>query len=143
MGNHNFFVGSASIARIRADGLVVGTDTGTTEMLRVGGPAFVNGRLKVAGDVFFGDITASRSDAVLRVTPGATLTDPAVQLLGSTAGTTLGFDRNIIYVTSDYISFLKSDSASSGVIFRPNLPTSSAGLPSGALWNNGGTVQVA
>jgi hypothetical protein len=28
------------------------------------------------------------------------------------------------------------------VIFMPNLPTSSAGLPGGALWNNSGVINV-
>ena len=122
---------------------VFATDPGGTETLRVGGASFVNGYLKVVGDQSGGDIKALSGNSTLRVTPGSVATDPAIQLFGSGAGTTPGADRNVAYITSDYITFFKSDSASSGVILRPNLPTSSAGLPTGALWNDGGTVRVA
>jgi len=52
-----------------------------------------------------------------------------------------GSGSTYIQNASGTIDILRCDA--SGAVLMPNLPTSSTGLPAGALWNNSGTLRIA
>ena len=67
-----------------------------------------------------------------------------IQVTPNYEGVRLGHDGNAGYIDTvaggsggDVEPLIRPQ-----VIVLPNLPTSSAGLPSGALWNDGGTLKV-
>jgi hypothetical protein len=58
-----------------------------------------------------------------------------------TGGSTNSIDY-FQYINADALTVVGTVSATGALVVMPNLPTSSVGLPAGALWNSGGFVKV-
>jgi hypothetical protein len=58
-----------------------------------------------------------------------------------TGGSTNSIDY-FQYIDADALTVVGTVSATGALVVMPNLPTSSVGLPAGALWNSGGFVKV-
>ena len=65
-----------------------------------------------------------------------TTIDASLHVFGEGTGTTSGIKHEN---SSGTVTFETRDD---GVIIASNLPTSSAGLPTGALWNNSGVINI-
>jgi hypothetical protein len=97
-----------------------------------------------------GSRVAFRSTATLTTLNFATLTQPAIDI-GASNFSMYNTTGNLLFNTfSTGVGFygstlgnvlISTDRVNNRVIMQ--LPTSAAGLPSGALWNNGGVVNIA
>jgi hypothetical protein len=119
-------------------GSAPGTPLGDEVRISNGVGAF-GSHIVLQGGRSLGDITCLGNSSILRISPGSVSNSPAIQIFGSTS-TTL---PNNFFISSNRITFVQSNSTGTDVTFIPNIPTSATGLPSGALWNDAGTVKVA
>lgn len=82
-----------------------------------------------------GDNTATNLISTTRVDQFMISAGGGVYINGNVG---IGTDNN-----ANALTVVGTVSASGNLIVLPNLPTSSAGLPVGALWNDGGTLRIA
>ena len=91
-----------------------------------------NGSMSWVGDRIGINVTSSGT-ATAALT---TTIDASLHVFGEGTGTTSGIKHEN---SSGTVTFETRDD---GVIIASNLPTSSAGLPTGALWNNSGVINI-
>lgn len=135
---------------------------GKTSSISIGGnaSATANNQLVLGGaitnitDVFFGrGVTSSTPEAVEISNTSASGTDVAGAdlTLYASRGTGTGTGGHIIFqtaaasTTSSSLNTLTTqlEITDDGNVIMANLPTSASGLPTGALWNNSGVINIA
>ena len=127
--------GSTERARITSSGnFLLGTTTDGGQKLQVAGTAYVSGDATFAGTV------TGTQKFVLPFTSSAISLPNGVSLASGYGVGYLNFQNNSAAKIDGYInaSILY---ISNGLVLS-SLPTSSAGLPAGSVWNSGGTLKI-
>ena len=139
--------------RLNADGSVRfgPADPGGTERVRVDGDARIGGALTVGGNIGFAGglyaatnmslYAAGTGNAAALISGGNAAVEAQVVAFGSTAGFNAGGVSLFASISGTATERLRLNS--SGHLSVPGIPTSSAGLPAGTLWNDSGTLKVA
>jgi hypothetical protein len=102
----------------------------------------LSGFSKIYGDGNYGIIYSSTAGGtnhyfIGNVGIGASSPSAKLQIVGSDS-TSSNYSLKVDNSASSPLFYVRND----GVILANNLPTSSAGLPSGAIWNNSGVLNI-
>jgi hypothetical protein len=139
-GNMQFATSNTERMQITAGGnLLIGTTTDAGQKLQVNGTIKSTG-LEVSGT----------SSVVVPITSVGTNVYSSISLINSTSGISydigLGGSASIapnsVFIYGGNVASIKFQVKPTGVINMPTMPTSSAGLVSGDLWNNSGVVNI-